>query len=38
MENVVIKFKKLDLSAVIPSYAHDGDVGMDMTYFNIRFS
>ena len=31
LKNVVIKFKKLDEDAVIPTYAHDGDVGMDMT-------
>jgi len=31
LKNVVIKFKKLDEDAVIPTYAHNGDVGMDMT-------
>ena len=35
MENVVIKFKKLVPEAVIPSYAHDGDVGMDMTAISV---
>ena len=29
MKIVNIKFKKLDENAVIPSYAHYGDVGMD---------
>ena len=37
MEPVVIKFKKLDPNAVIPSYAHDGDVGMDMTAINVEY-
>ena len=29
MDTIDIKFKKLDPNAVIPSYAHEGDVGMD---------
>ena len=37
MEPVVIKFKKLDPKAVIPSYAHDGDVGMDMTAISVEY-
>lgn len=37
MENVVIKFKKLDPNAVIPSYAHNGDVGMDMTVISVEY-
>jgi dUTP pyrophosphatase len=37
MEPVVIKFKKLDPNAVIPSYAHDGDVGMDMTAISVEY-
>ncbi len=37
MENVIIKFKKLDENAVIPSYAHDGDVGMDMTTISVEY-
>lgn len=32
-----IKFKKLDPRAVIPSYAHNGDVGMDMTAIDIEY-
>ena len=32
-----IKFKKLDERAVIPSYAHDGDVGMDMTAIDVEY-
>lgn len=31
LKSVTIKFKKLVPEAVIPAYAHDGDVGMDMT-------
>jgi len=37
MENVTIKFKKLNQNAVIPSYAHDGDVGMDMTTIDVEY-
>lgn len=32
-----IRFKKLDENAVIPSYAHDGDVGMDMTAISVEY-
>lgn len=32
-----IKIKKLDERAVIPSYAHHGDVGMDMTAIDITY-
>lgn len=31
MENLVIKIKKLDEKAVIPTYAHATDAGMDLT-------
>ena len=37
MEPVFIKFKKLDPIAVIPSYAHNGDVGMDMTAISVEY-
>ena len=37
LKNVTIKFKKLDESAVIPSYAHNGDVGMDLTAINLDY-
>lgn len=37
MEQVFIKFKKLAPNAVIPSYAHDGDVGMDMTAVSVEY-
>lgn len=37
-ENTVfIKFKRLDEKAVIPTYAHDGDVGMDMTAISMEY-
>ena len=32
-----IKLKKLDERAVIPQYAHDGDVGMDMTAIDVEY-
>ena len=31
MKEIKVKIKKLHPDAVIPSYSHDGDVGMDMT-------
>jgi len=37
LKNVTIKFKKLDTRTVIPSYAHDGDVGMDLTAIDIEY-
>lgn len=37
MESVTIKFKKLVPEAVIPSYAHNGDVGMDMTAISVDY-
>lgn len=35
--NVVVKIKKLNEMAVIPSYAHDGDVGMDITAISLEY-
>jgi len=32
-----VKFKKLDENAVIPTYAHDGDVGMDLTAIYVEY-
>lgn len=32
-----VKFKKLDERAVIPTYAHEGDVGMDLTAIDIEY-
>ena len=37
MERVPIKFKKLDEKAVLPAYAHNGDVGMDMTAVSVDY-
>ena len=37
-ENILeIKVKKLDERAVIPSYAHNGDVGMDMIAIDVEY-
>ena len=33
-----VKFKKLDERAVIPTYAHDGDVGMDLTAIEVEYN
>ena len=33
-----VKFKKLDERAVIPTYAHDGDVGMDLTAIDVEYN
>ena len=35
-EGVLVKVKKLDQSAVIPSYSKVGDAGMDLTITNIK--
>lgn len=32
-----VKFKKLNENAVIPEYAHDGDVGMDLTAISVEY-
>jgi dUTP pyrophosphatase len=32
-----IFFKKIDERAVVPTYAHDGDVGMDMTAIDVEY-
>lgn len=37
MNNLYIKLKKLNDNAVIPSYAHDGDVGMDLTAISVEY-
>lgn len=34
---VKVKFKKLAKNAVIPQYAHEGDVGMDLTSISIDY-
>lgn len=33
-----VKFKKIDEFANIPTYAHDGDIGMDMTATSIEYN
>lgn len=39
MENTVnILVKKLDEKAVIPTYAHDGDVGMDFVAIGVEYN
>lgn len=37
MEQVNVKVKKLDERAVIPTYAHDGDMGMDITAIDYEY-
>ncbi len=37
LANLEVKFKKLDERAVIPFYAHDGDVGMDLTAISVEY-
>ena len=32
-----VKFVKLNENAVMPTYAHDGDVGMDMTAIEVEY-
>lgn len=32
-----VKLKKLDEKAVMPTYAHDGDVGMDLTAISLEY-
>ena len=32
-----VKLKKLDSNAVVPTYAHDGDVGMDVTAIGLEY-
>lgn len=37
IKDLNIKFKKLNENAVIPSYAHYGDVGMDFTSISVEY-
>ena len=37
MEKKVIKFKKLVPQAEIPTYAHDGDIGMDIKCVSVEY-
>lgn len=36
-KKIEVKFKKLDERAVIPKYAHNGDVGMDLTAISVDY-
>ena len=37
MKEIKVFLKKLDERAVIPSYAHYGDVGMDLTAIDVEY-
>lgn len=37
METIKVKLKKIVEDAVIPSYAHDGDMGMDLTAVSVEY-
>lgn len=37
MKEIEVKIKKIHPNAVIPKYAHDGDVGMDMTAVSVEY-
>lgn len=37
LKKIHIKFKKLNEDAVIPTYAHNGDVGMDFTAIGVEY-
>lgn len=37
MKEITVKIKKLHPDAVIPSYSHNGDVGMDMTAISVEY-
>ena len=37
MKEIKVKIKKLHPDAVIPSYSHNGDVGMDMTAISVEY-
>lgn len=36
-KNLSVKLKKLNENAVIPTYAHNGDVGMDMVAISVEY-
>lgn len=38
MEKEIVLLKKLNEDAVIPSYAHDGDLGMDVTAISVEYN
>lgn len=37
MEKVSVKFKKLHENAVLPTYAKEGDMGMDLTAVSVEY-
>ena len=37
LKGMEVKFKKLDENAVLPSYAKEGDAGMDLTAVSIKY-
>ena len=37
LEPLEVYFKKLSPNAVVPTYAHDGDVGMDLTAISVEY-
>ena len=37
MKEIEVKIKKLHPDAIIPKYAHDGDVAMDMTAISVEY-
>ena len=37
LEPLEVYFKKLSPNAVVPTYAHDGDVGMDLTAISMEY-
>ena len=37
MDKIEVKFKRIDERAVVPSYAHDGDVCMDFTAISCEY-
>ena len=38
MEKKIVKFKKLVPEATIPTYAHDGDIGMDVFAVSVEYN
>ena len=37
MKEIEVKIKKIHPDAIIPKYAHNGDVGMDMTAISVEY-
>lgn len=38
MEEITVKIKRLDERAILPKYAHDGDVCMDLVATDVEYS